>query len=207
MSYSGQLRVEVQKTEPKVITPNSRLKALNISTHELGPGLTLEPCSFDEFFEFSRHYFAILFPSMPADRIGLHDPYFKELRRDFYEHQGDCLRVRHRGATTVGVFAGSLYDWQTYFLRAVSVDPTFQGQGLYQRLLKTYLNALQTAGYRQAFADVAPDNHGKIHIYNKFRFKVIGFHQDRDWGSVIRFAKDLADGKYQPRNGKEASHA
>ena len=59
-------------------------------------------------------------------------------------------------------------------ITVVAVDPEHRRQGLGRTVLKQLLLDASSAGARQAFLDVAEDNHGALALYGALGFHTIG---------------------------------
>lgn len=113
-------------------------------------------------------------------------------KQKYYSHLGDFFElVEKNSGKTVGVFAGNVTDWSTYYIRHCSVLPEFQGNGFYQQFLLFLSQVLKLHQMNRVEIDVSPSNFAHIHILNKFQFNITGLQMSERWGTIVRFTKFL----------------
>jgi GNAT superfamily N-acetyltransferase len=110
----------------------------------------------------------------------------------YYEENGDFF-VFKDGTKVIGIFVGTVTDWQTYYWRSMAILHEYQGRGIYQSFLNSLVEVLKVYGVTRIEGDVSPANFGSIHVFLKLGFFITGFNASERWGTLVHFTRFLDD--------------
>lgn len=151
-------------------------------------GWTVERSSFEECASFTSLHYDELF-------LGDQDSPFlwgdsTEARRRYYREAGDFFAFRDQNEI-FGVFAGTLHDWSTYYLRHTLLLTEYQGHGFYQKFFNHIVGILDSKGVPRLEGEISPLNQKHLHIFMKAGFVVSGLNLTERWGSMLRLTRFL----------------
>lgn len=153
-------------------------------------GVTARVSSYAEASAFAQANFELIYNDAIADSRFLWLE-FCPAKAKYYELAGDFFAFEHEGRI-VGIYAGTPFDWSTYYLRSVGLLPSYQGQRLFSDMTAHLVDCLAQYPVDRIEAHVSPANLPNVRSLTKLNFNVTGTMLSERWGSLVQLTRHLS---------------
>ncbi len=153
-------------------------------------GVLARVSSYAEVAEFARRNFATIYQNDVDDGrfLWLESG---DAKHRYYQAAGDFFAFEDRGQV-VGVYVCTPVDWSSYYIRNISLLPSYEGQMLMSKMTTYVIACLSEYGVDRIEADVSPANLPNIHILTRLRFNITGTVMSERWGALLHFTRHLS---------------
>ncbi len=144
-----------------------------------GTNFKFRECSFATLEVYLKRHYATLFDAKE---------YLADPRKTlFFEGLADAAMLMD-GMTEAGGFLGEQNEWNSYYIRHISIVPMYQNRGLWTAALRKIIDEVGKLGLQALTIDTSCTNHRQIHILNKHGFIIQGLTTSPAWGNLLRFS-------------------
>lgn len=92
----------------------------------------------------------------------------------------------------VGWHLGEADDWATFYMRNTGILPPYQGKGIYDAFLSSFVNYLGELGYERVSSQHQATNRRVLIMKLKRGFDIAGLELTENWGPLVKLVRLIA---------------